>query len=77
MTPLQEHPIHIGALHAKSWSGLILCPGPGEGFGFRFAAELTCNLLANSVRVSFMFGSFAFGRVESLFAQLDEPCRSA
>jgi neutral trehalase len=32
--------VHIGALHAQSWSGLVLSPGPGEGFAFRFAAEL-------------------------------------
>ncbi len=30
----------IGALHAQSWAGLVLSPAPGEGFGFRFAAEL-------------------------------------
>jgi neutral trehalase len=37
---LQEIRYHIGALHAQSWSGLVLSPGPGEGFAFRFAAEL-------------------------------------
>ncbi len=32
---------HIGALHAQSWAGLVLSPGPGEGFAFRFAVELS------------------------------------
>ncbi len=36
----QTERYHIGALHAQSWSGLVLSPGPGEGFAFRFAAEL-------------------------------------
>lgn len=31
---------HIGALHAQSWAGLVLSPGPGEGFAFRFAVEM-------------------------------------
>jgi len=35
----QDGSVHIGALHAESWSGLVLSPGPGEGFGFRFAVE--------------------------------------
>jgi len=30
----------IGAYHAQSWSGLVLSPGPGEGFAFRFAVTL-------------------------------------
>ncbi len=36
----RQHPPHIGALHAQSWSGLVLSPAPGVGFAFRFAAEL-------------------------------------
>jgi hypothetical protein len=32
--------VHIGALHAQSWSGLVLSPQAGEGFAFRFAVEL-------------------------------------
>ncbi|MGW8266893.1 MAG: amylo-alpha-1,6-glucosidase [Longimicrobiales bacterium] len=35
-----SHPYRIGALHAESWAGLVLSPGPGEGFAFRFAVEL-------------------------------------
>jgi len=33
-------PTHIGALHAQSWAGLVLSPEAGEGFAFRFAAQL-------------------------------------
>ena len=32
---------HIGALHAQSWAGIVLSPGPGEGFAFRFAVEMS------------------------------------
>lgn len=30
----------IGAFHAQSWTGLVFCPGPGEGFAFRFSVSL-------------------------------------
>ena len=33
-------PRTIGALHAESWSGIVLSPDRGEGFAFRFAVEL-------------------------------------
>jgi len=40
---------HIGALHAQSWSGLVLSPGPGQGFAFRFAAELASGARADGM----------------------------
>jgi hypothetical protein len=31
--------VHIGALHADAWTGLVLSREPGEGFAFRFAVD--------------------------------------
>lgn len=47
-------PYRIGALHAQSWSGLVLSPGPGEGFAFRIAVELANGSRADGMDLFWM-----------------------